>query len=112
MAVSSSPEEAPSALAGTHLLLRCVKLCGREFLGTSLVGNNAFLHLLVVPSNSEDLPGAYDAIMESVHDMEDVPAAKTHFAFLRLLVMEVSSGNSQRYIYIFVSCHLILTRLL
>lgn len=91
MAVSSSSEEAASALAGTHLLLRCVELRGCEFLGSRLVRYYALLNLLVIPSDSENLPRSHDAVVKSVYHVENVPAAKTHLAFLRLLVVEVSS---------------------
>lgn len=93
MAVSSSPEEATSALACTHLLLRRVELRGCEFLGSRLVGYNALLNLLVITSDSKNLPGSHDPVVKSVNHVENVPAAKTHLALLRLLVVEVSSAR-------------------
>jgi len=93
MAVPSSPEEAPSALVGAHLLLRRVELRGRELLGSRLVRYDALLHLLVVSSDPKHLPGSYDAVVKSIHHVEDVSAAEAHLAFLRLLVMEVSPGG-------------------
>jgi hypothetical protein len=97
MAVSSSPEEAPSALVGAHLLLRRVELRGRKFLGPRLVRYYALLYLLVVPSDPKHLPRSYDAIVESIHHVEHIPAAKAHLAFLRLLVMEVSPGKEYTF---------------
>lgn len=97
MAVSSSSEEATSALTGAHLLLRSVELRGREFLGPSFIGYDALLHLLIVSSDPENLPRSYDTIVKGVHYVEDVPAAETHLAFLRLLVMEMSSTHFTRY---------------
>lgn len=87
--VSSSSEKATSALTGAHLLLRRVELRGREFLSPGLVGYNALLHLLIVSSDPEDLPRSYNTVVKSVHYVENVPAAKTHLAFLRLFVVEV-----------------------
>jgi len=97
MAVPSSPEEAPSALIGAHFLLRRVELRGRELLGSRLVRYYALLHFLVVSSDPKDLPGSYDAIVESIHHVKHVPAAEAHLAFLRLLVMEVSPGKEYTF---------------
>lgn len=93
MAVSSSPEEATSALAGAHLFLRRVELRGCELLSPGLIRYNAFLYLLIVSSNSENLPGSYDTVVKSVHHVKDVTAAKTHLTFLRLLIVKVSSAH-------------------
>lgn len=105
MTVSSSPEEATSALAGTHLFLRRVELRGCKLLSPGLIGNNALLYLLIISSNSENLPRSYDAIMKSVHHVKDVAAAKTHLTFLRLLVVKVSSMHFMKIctssVYIF-----------
>lgn len=90
MAISSSSEKATSAFASTHLLLRSVKLRGCEFFSASLVRYNALLYLLVVSSNSKNLPRSYDTVVKSIHHMEDISAAKTHFTFLWLLVMKMS----------------------
>lgn len=98
MAVSSSSEEATSALTGAHLLLRRVELCGRELLGPSFIGYDALLHLLIVTSDPEDLPRSYDTVVKSVHYVKDVPAAETHLAFLRLLIMEMCPTHFTKYV--------------
>lgn len=91
VAVPSSSEEATSALAGAHLLLGRVELRGGEFFGPGFIWNNTLLHFLIVPPDSKDLPRAYDTVVKGVHHMENVPAAETHLALLRLLIMEMSS---------------------
>lgn len=93
MTISSSPEEATSAFAGAHLFLRRIELRGCELLSPGLVRYDAFLYLLIVSSNSKNLPGSYDAVVKSVHHVEDVAAAKTHLTFLRLLIVKMSSAQ-------------------
>lgn len=93
MTVSSSPEEATSAFAGAHLFLRRVELRGCKFLSSGLIRYDTFLHLLIVSSDSENLPGSYDAVVKSVHHVKDVAAAKTHLTFLRLLIVKMSSAQ-------------------
>jgi len=104
--VSSSPEEATSALAGTHFFLRRVELRGCKLLSPSLIRYNAFLYLLIVSSNSENLPRSYNAIVKCVHHMEDVAAAKTHLSFLRLLIVKMSSTHFTKiYLVILIVFH-------
>lgn len=103
MTISSSSEKATSAFAGTHFLLRRVKLRGCELLGAGLVRYNALLYLLIVSSNSKNLPGSYDTIMKGIHHMKDISAAKTHFTFLRLFVMKMSP--MQKYTSIVIIFH-------
>lgn len=91
MAVSSPSEETTSALTGAHLLLRRIELRGRKLLGSGFIGYDALLHLLIISSNSENLPRSHDAVVKSIHHVKDIPAAEAHFALLRLLVVEVSS---------------------
>lgn len=93
MTVSSSPEEAASALAGAHLFLRRVKLRGCELLRPGLVRYDAFLYLLIISSNSENLPGPHDAVVKSVHHVKNVAATKTHLSLLRLLIVKVGSAH-------------------
>lgn len=93
MTVSSSPEEATSTLAGAHLFLRRVKLRGCELLRPSLIRYDAFLYLLIISSNSENLPGSHDAIVKSVYHVKNVAAAKTHLPFLWLLIVKVGSAH-------------------
>lgn len=89
MAAPSPPEEASSALAGAHLLLRRVELGGSQLLGACFVRYYTFLDLLVVPTDAVHLPGTYDAVVQRVNDVENVSATKTHFSLVWLLVMEV-----------------------
>lgn len=98
MTVSSSSEEATSALAGAHLFLRRVELRGRKLFSPGLIRYDAFLYLLIISSNSENLPRSYDAIVKSVYHVKNVAAAKTHLSFLRLLIMKVSSAYLKKNI--------------
>lgn len=99
MTVSSSPEEAASTLAGTHLFLRRVELRGCKLLSPGLIRYDTFLYLLIVSTNSENLPGSYDAIVKSVYYVKNVATAKTHLSFLRLFIMKVSSAQFTKIYY-------------
>lgn len=104
VAVSSSSEEATSALTGAHFLLRRVELRGRELLSPSLVGYDALLYLLIVSSDPKDLPGSYDAIVKSIHHVEDVSATEAHLAFLRLLIVEVGPTHFVKIHFVDCNC--------
>jgi hypothetical protein len=83
------PEEASPRLVRRHLLLCRVELRRGQLFCSRFVGNNPFLHLLVVPTDSEDLPRPHHPIIQSVDHVEDVTRSERHFSFGGIVVMEV-----------------------
>lgn len=91
MTASSSSEKASPAFARTQFFFCGVKLCSSKFFCACFIRDNSLLHFLVVSSYPENLPGTYDAIVQSVYHVENISTSETHLALFWLFVVKMCS---------------------